>query len=73
MKCDCDGFLKVDNGGGCKFNFNLDCKDCDLYVTNLLVANYIGAAATAILMPKEHDPQDAECDYPAALTIPGSK
>lgn len=65
-KCDCGGFLKVENGGGCKFNFNPDCKDCDLYVTNLLVANYIGAAATAILMPKEHDPQDAECDYAAA-------
>ncbi len=63
--CPCGGFLKMLDEGF-RFNFNPDCKSCDLKVTNLLSANYAGAAATAILMPEEHDPQDAESDYAAA-------
>jgi Zn ribbon nucleic-acid-binding protein len=65
-KCGCGGYLHREDSGGVVFNFNPDCKDCDLYVMNLLAANYIGAIATAILMPDEYDPQDAECDYAAA-------
>lgn len=65
-KCACGGYLHQENGGSIVFNFNPDCKDCDLYVTNSLAANYGGATATAILMPEENDPQDAECDYAAA-------
>ncbi len=65
-KCACGGYLHQEDGGGVVFNFNPDCKECDLYVMNLLCANYVGATATAILMPEEHDPQDAECDDAAA-------
>jgi hypothetical protein len=65
-KCGCGGYLHRQDSGGVVFNFNPDCKDCDLYVIKLLAANYIGATATALLMPKDHDPKDAECDYAAA-------
>jgi hypothetical protein len=64
-KCGCGGHLQQDSGR-VVFNFNPDCRNCDLYVINLLVANYVGATATAILMPEDHDYRDAECDYAAA-------
>ena len=65
-KCRCGGYLHQQDSGGVVFNFNPDCNDCDLYVIKLLAANYVGVAATAILMPEDHDPRDAECDYAAA-------